>query len=123
MKLGRGETVYARVILNVVLIGIWAIRLAIHIAIRHKDEDFRYVEMRKNWMKNGIVAYYILAYTNVFMLQGIFSVIVNSASLYTTIYSSNDRLYAQDYIGLAIWIIGFTIEVVGDEQLRRHISD
>ena len=28
-----------------------------------------------------------------------------------------------DFLGLAVWIIGFMIEVVGDEQLRRHIAD
>ena len=53
LKLGKGEKVYARVILNVVLIGIWAVRLALHIGLRHKGEDFRYVEMRADWMKKG----------------------------------------------------------------------
>jgi steroid 5-alpha reductase family enzyme len=57
------------------------------------------------------------------MLQAFFSVLVNSASLYTSIYSGSNELYWPDYVGLAIWIIGFAIEVIGDEQLKRHIAD
>lgn len=49
--------------------------------------------------------------------------LVNSASLYTSIYSGSNELYWPDYVGLAIWIIGFAIEVIGDEQLKRHIAD
>jgi len=79
--------------------------------------------MRQNWMKHGKTAYYLLAFTNVFMLQGFFSVIVNSASLYSTIYTGSNELFWPDYLGLALWIVGFTIEVVGDEQLKRHIAD
>ena len=68
LKLGKGEKVYARVILNVVLIGIWAVRLALHIGLRHKGEDFRYVEMRADWMKKGgWPACYFFAFNNVFM--------------------------------------------------------
>jgi len=115
--------VHARVILNVVLIGVWALRLGLHIGLRHKGEDFRYVEMRSNWMKHGIAAYYILAFTNVFMLQGFFSLVVNSASLYSTIYTGSNSLLWPDYLGLAIWVVGFTVEVVGDEQLKWHIKD
>lgn len=90
LKLVQGQPVHARVILNVVLVGVWAIRLGIHIGVRHNGEDFRYVDMRNNWMKNGLVIYYILAFTNVFMLQGVFSLIVNSAGLYSTIYTSSN---------------------------------
>jgi steroid 5-alpha reductase family enzyme len=79
--------------------------------------------MRTNWMKNGMLAYYIMAFTNVFMLQGFFSVIINSASLYTTIYTGSNDLGWPDYLGLALWIVGFTIEVVGDWQLKSHIAD
>lgn len=55
------------------------------------------------------------------MLQAAFSIVVNSASIYSTIYTSSGNLYWTDFVGLAIWITGFTIEVVGDEQLKMHI--
>ncbi len=63
-----GQQIFARVWLNFVLISIWGIRLAIHIGIRHNGEDFRYVDMRNNWMKGGLCAYYISAFIYVFML-------------------------------------------------------
>lgn len=41
-KLARGETIYARVWVNLALITIWGVRLALHIGLRHRGEDFRY---------------------------------------------------------------------------------
>ena len=35
------------------LIKIQALRLAIHIGIRHKVEDFRYQDMRRDWNEKG----------------------------------------------------------------------
>lgn len=109
-----GQPIYARVILNFTLVLIWALRLSIHIGVRHTKEDFRYQDMRRDWMKKGIVAYYIIAFWFVFMMQGLFSIIVNAASLYTTIYSENNTLIWSDYLGAIVWLLGFVIEVVGD---------
>lgn len=57
------------------------------------------------------------------MLQGLFSVICNSAALYVMIYSGTNQLIWLDYIGIAVWIFGFVFEVVGDTQLKNHIAD
>jgi len=111
------------VILNFILISLWGLRLALHIGVRHKQEDFRYQDMRRNWMKHGIVAYYIIAFLAIFMLQGVFSLVVNAASLFTTIWTDNDTMLWSDWLGLAVWLIGFVIEVVGDMQLRYHLED
>jgi steroid 5-alpha reductase family enzyme len=48
------------------------------------------------------------------MLQGLFSLIVNSAALYTAIYSASTTLIWPDYVGAAIWLFGFVFEWVGD---------
>ena len=58
-----------------------------------------------------------------FILQAIFSVIINFASLWTTLLTTSNELRWTDYLGIAVWLVGFTIEVVGDWQLRRHIAD
>lgn len=55
----QGLPIYARVWLNFVLVSIWGIRLAIHIGVRHNGEDFRYVDMRNDWMKGGLSSYYV----------------------------------------------------------------
>ena len=49
LKLGRGEQIYARLILNLVCVFLWGLRLALHIGLRHNGEDFRYVDMRRRW--------------------------------------------------------------------------
>jgi steroid 5-alpha reductase family enzyme len=56
------------VILNFVLVTVWGLRLSIHIGVRHTKEDFRYQDMRRDWMKHGIVAYYVIAFWFVFMM-------------------------------------------------------
>jgi steroid 5-alpha reductase family enzyme len=95
---------------------IWGMRLALHIGLRHKREDFRYVDMRKRWSKDGTAMgeYYISAYVYIFMLQGLFCIITHSAVFYTVMFSITDELLVTDYIGIAVWAIGLTIETVGD---------
>jgi steroid 5-alpha reductase family enzyme len=90
------------------------VRLAIHIGLRHTTEDFRYVEMRNSWMAEGEITYFIKAFIYIFMMQGLFSLIINSASLYTTIYTADSSLVWSDYVGLAIWVVGFCFEIIGD---------
>ena len=105
------------------LVSVWAMRLSIHIATRHKGEDFRYQDWRREWMGFGYWGYLWRALVIVFMLQAFFSLIVNSATLYIEIYSSSQDLVALDYAGIALWLFGFLFEWVGDEQLKRHLAD
>ena len=98
-----------------VLVSIWGLRLCIHIAKRHRQEDFRYVEMRQNWTQlGGYNGYLWRAFLYVFMLQALFSLICNSSALYVTIYSKSDYLIWLDFVGIAVWIFGFIFELVGD---------
>ena len=109
------------------LVTIWALRLALHIGLRHVGEDFRYQNFRKEWMKSGYYGYLWRAGA-MFMFQAFCSIIVNSSVLYVQIYSNNDStttngLTLLDFIGILIWLIGFIFEWVGDDQLRRHLAD
>jgi steroid 5-alpha reductase family enzyme len=58
-------------------------------------------------------------------LQGILSIVNNSALLFINIFSdsSDSNLYALDYIGLAIFVMGFAIEVISDFQLASHLAN
>ena len=106
------------------LVAIWAVRLCFHILKRHREEDFRYKQMRADWTeKGGPTGYYWRALVYVFMLQALFSIICNSAALYVIIYSKSDYLIWLDFIGIAVWIFGFVFELVGDTQLKNHIAD
>ena len=111
-----------RMILVLVCVSIWGIRLAWHIGRRHTKEYFRYVDMRNNWATNGTFLLYVRFYLNIFVLQGIFSLIVNSSALYVTIYSNTEGLIWTDYLGALIWMAGFIFEWVGDEQLKTHLA-
>ena len=110
-----GTGVCPRIWLILACLTVWGIRLAVHIGVRHNGEDFRYKDMRKSWMEGGLPVYYIKAFLIVFMMQGLFSLIVNSASLFVCIWSVDDTLIWLDYFGLAVWLGGFVFELVGDE--------
>ncbi len=106
-----------RTILTFVLISIWGLRLAIHIGVRHPGkEDFRYQDMRKGWVAKGQAYYYFAAFTYVFMMQALFSLIINSSALFISIWSG-PQFMALDVIGAAVWAFGFIFELVADWQL------
>ena len=58
----HGEEIYARVVLNFVIVTVWALRLALHIGLRHKGEDFRYAQWRSDWLAKGEVYYQLRAF-------------------------------------------------------------
>jgi steroid 5-alpha reductase family enzyme len=65
-------------------------------------------------MAEGQITYYVKAFIYNFIMQGILSLIINSASLFTTIYTANSTLIWSDYVGLVIWVFGFCFEMIGD---------
>lgn len=117
----KNPTVLSYVI--VIFITIWGIRLSARIIKRNigKPEDFRYAQWRKDW---GDRVFFI-SFFRVFMLQGILNFVVGSAS-YTIIkfneFEMNGVSLVLVIIGLVISLTGLTFEVIGDEQLRRHIN-
>ncbi len=113
-------------ILSYIIVGfiaVWGIRLSARLIKRNwgKPEDFRYAQWRKEWGDKVV----IIAFFRVFMIQGIINFVVGSASY--AIIKYNTFSFSQDLwwlvmIGLLIALIGLFFEVVGDEQLRRHIK-
>ena len=103
---------------------IWGVRLSYRIIKRNwgKPEDFRYQNWRKAWGDHVV----IMAFFRVFMIQAIINFTVGSASYvairFNTFDLSNPRHIIVASFGLLIALIGLFFEVVGDEQLRRHIA-
>ena len=59
-----------RSILTFSLVCIWALRLSIHIGMRHTGtEDYRYAAMRRGWERKGKAYYYIVAFLFVFVIN------------------------------------------------------
>ncbi len=107
-------------IIITVVVGIWGIRLALHIHLRNrgKGEDFRYAEWRKNWGdKAAFIAFY-----KVFLLQGLIMLFVSYPVIYT--FSSPDKsIGLVNLIGLAMFVFGFLFETIADYQLSRFKKD
>ncbi len=113
-------------ILSYVIVGfitVWGVRLSVRLLRRNygKPEDFRYAQWREEWGDKVV----IIAFFRVFMVQGIINFVVGSAS-YTVIkynqFSIGSNHQYLVYIALLIAFVGLFFEVVGDEQLRRHIA-
>ena len=103
-----------RTILMFTLVTVWALRLAWHIGSRHSGkEDFRYQDMRKRWTAVSNGYYYWAAFIYVFMMQALFSLIVNSSALMVSIWSTGE-FFLLDVIGAAVWAFGFIFEMVAD---------
>ena len=106
----------ARHLLITLLVAIWGLRLAIHIYLRNRGrgEDFRYAKWRKDWGRWFIPRRFF----QVFMLQGIFMLIISSPLVLVN-RSPESGLTLLDALGGILWFIGFLFEAVGDYQLKR----
>lgn len=103
-----------------VLIGIlvtaWGVRLAAHIYLRNRGrgEDFRYAKWRKEWGRWFVAR----SFLQVFMLQGIFMLIISSPIILVN-RSGVKGLAPLDVLGGLVWLVGFLFETVGDHQLKK----
>lgn len=107
----------------VAFVTVWGLRLSIRLLKRNygKPEDFRYAQWRKEWGDNVV----LIAFFRVFMVQGIINFIVGSGAYALIKYNEfsfglNHQVLV--YAGLLIALSGLFFEVIGDEQLRKHIA-
>ena len=108
----------ARKILILVLVTVWGLRLSIYLAWRNigKGEDFRYKEFRK---KYGPERYWWFSFFQTFLLQGALIMIVSLPLLGVNVSTHSNAFNVLDYLGILVWIIGFTFEAGSDFQLSR----
>ncbi|MGE0638082.1 MAG: DUF1295 domain-containing protein [Bacteroidia bacterium] len=105
-----------RQLLITTLIILWALRLALYIFKRNsgKGEDFRYKQWREEWGKT----IYWRSYLQVFMLQGAIMFVIALPVMQVNA-SASSELVITDFIGAALWLIGFLFEAIGDAQMMR----
>jgi steroid 5-alpha reductase family enzyme len=110
------EGIEARHVLISGLVLVWATRLALHIYFRNRGrgEDFRYAKWRKEWGKWFVPR----SFFQIFMLQGVFLILV-ALPIIQVNASSEAGLMPLDALGVAVWLVGFVFEAVGDFQLSR----
>ena len=106
--------------LVVLLVILWGLRLAVHIGLRNmgKGEDDRYRKWREEWGKHWLLR----SFLQVFLLQGFLIYLMSIPVIWMILTGPSDwtRL---DALGLAVWIIGFFFEAVGDFQLAQFKKD
>lgn len=110
---------YGGSLLITILIGIWALRLALRIGFRNakKSEDKRYIEMRKSWGKWEA----LISYLQVFLLQGILMIFVGYAALHVAAFGL--EMNPLVWVGVIVWCIGFFFETIGDYQLDQFLGN
>lgn len=105
----------SRTLLILILVILWALRLAIYITWRNwgEGEDDRYQKIRQNNEPNfAFKSLYI-----VFGLQALLAAIIALPLLLAM--SSTEPLGGLDYLAMALWGVGMVFETLGDYQLAR----
>jgi len=108
MALVFSENLDNRSILLAILVSIWALRLGTFLYRRiHKaGKDVRFDEIKLSASR----------FLNAWTLQALWAVLTASPVLIAITSNKRVPLETFAYVGLAIWIIGFTIEVLADYQ-------
>ncbi len=104
-----------RVLLTGALLLAWALRLSLHITLRNwgHGEDRRYQQIRRNHEPD-------FAWKSLYIVFGLQAVLAWIISLPLLGSMAGDRPPGwRDLPGVALWLIGFVFEWVGDSQLRR----
>jgi steroid 5-alpha reductase family enzyme len=100
-----------------VLVTVWGLRLSIHLLRRNwgAGEDFRY----RKWREQFGARWWWVSLFRVFVLQGVLLWIISAPLLAAQIRPTLNHLNVMDWIGGAVWAIGFFFEATGDHQLTR----
>jgi steroid 5-alpha reductase family enzyme len=113
------DGIVERKLLLLILVGIWGLRLSIHIFRRNhgKGEDARYQAWRKQYGEK----YWWFSFFQVYLLQGTLLWIISLPIL--AAMSGTAPLNIWDGLGALLWGIGFFFEAVGDWQLAQFKAD
>jgi steroid 5-alpha reductase family enzyme len=98
----------ARSIVLMLLVLIWAARLGTFLfrRIHNSGKDDRFDDIKPSFWR----------FLNAWTLQALWITLTVSAALITITSTNHKSIDLFFYIGLAIWIVGFTIESVADQQ-------
>ncbi|WP_201464638.1 DUF1295 domain-containing protein [Janibacter melonis] len=102
------------------LTAVWGLRLGLYIGRRNlgHGQDPRYTRLLASRQGGSLVVFLV---RQVYGLQGLLIVLV-SLPVQLAMYESAP-LGVVGAVGIAIWVVGFTFEAVGDWQLARFKAD
>jgi steroid 5-alpha reductase family enzyme len=118
-----GDGAPARKVLVSALVGLWGLRITVHLVRRNwgHGEDARYSKLR-SWVDSDR-AFIWLSLKKVFLLQGIVIWLASLPVQIAMVYPQPAALGWPAFIGIALWLTGFTFETVADIQLNRFRVD
>lgn len=118
--IASGDGWVTRQVIVMALVAVWGLRLGGYILWRNwgEEEDRRYQKMREE-----SEAWWVRSLFQVFVLQGLLLWVISAALLASMYNAEPDSLVVTDYVGMAVWGIGFYFEAVGDWQLARFKAD
>jgi len=101
----------ARALLLLAMVAVWAVRLGSFLfrRVHRAGKDDRFTEIKQSFVR------FLLAWT----LQGLWVSFTLAAALAAITTRATKPLGIAAWIGLAIWIIGFAIEITADMQKKR----
>ena len=107
----------ARKYLISILVTLWGLRLAGHLSWRNwgSGEDPRY----GSWRRAAGSRFWLVSLFKVFLLQAVFLWVISLALQVGQLAPLPEHLTGFDYLGLAVWLLGFLFESVSDYQLAR----
>ncbi len=105
--------------LILVLVGIWALRITVHLVRRNRGhgEDPRYSKLR-SWVADER-AFVWLSLRQVFLLQGVVIWFASLPVQLGQVFATPTSLGWPAYVGVAVWLTGMVFETVADLQLTR----
>ncbi len=119
--LGYGGGDWERRVLVAILVALWSVRLAWHLARRswRQPEDPRYQKMRQRY---GPAFAWKSLYL-VFWFQGLLLLGIATPVLLAQGVAAGRGLGAWEAVGTVLWVLGLGVETLADRQLRRFRSD
>lgn len=104
-----------------VLVTVWGVRLAAHIAARNMGagEDYRY----RRWRDQAGPAFWWVSLFKVFLLQAVVAWVVSSPLLLVQRAGAGPAHLWLVAVGSVLWLVGFSFEVVSDWQLVAFKRD
>jgi len=113
-----GDYSFAKILANI-MVSLWGLRLFYHILKRNygKPEDFRYQKWRQDWGKYVVPR----AFLQIYLFQALFMFLIGAAINFGNGIELNLSYWM--IFGALIFLIGYYFEVVGDRQLRNHVTN
>ena len=113
-------TRHPREALMLLLVTLWGMRLAVHLLVRKwgQGEDFRYKAWRDSWGRWFVLR----SVLQIYALQGMIILVILTPVLLLR-RDPGGALGWLDLVGVAVWVVGFLFETIGDAQLLAWKRD